>query len=68
MADSLEVGTQGDLIIVRDPTTGFYAIYSKHSDQPHLILKRRRPIKDHALLARALQAAVDKTRELGWIT
>jgi hypothetical protein len=67
MADSFEIGVQGDLIIVRAPATGFYAIYSKPSDQPQLILQRRRPTKDHTLLARAWQAANDKARELGWI-
>jgi hypothetical protein len=67
MGDSFEVGVQDDLIIVRDPATRFYAIYSKASDQPQLILKRRRPTKDHALLTSAWQAAVDKAREIGWI-
>jgi len=50
-----------------EPTTGFYAIYSKPADPPQLILHRRRPTKDHALIARARQAANDKARELGWI-
>jgi hypothetical protein len=43
MAHSFEVGVQDDLIIVRDPRTRFYAIYSKPADQPQLILHRRRP-------------------------
>ena len=57
----------GDLIVVWDPATHFYAIYSKPSDQPQLILKRRRPSKDHELLAQAWQVANEKARELGWI-
>jgi hypothetical protein len=67
MSESLEVGVQDDLIVVIDSATHFYAICSKHADQPRLILKRRRPTKDSELLARAWQAANDKARELGWI-
>jgi hypothetical protein len=67
MGDNFEVDVEGDLIVVWDPATHFYAIYAKPSDQPQLILKRRRPTKDHQLLARAWQAANDKARELGWI-
>ena len=62
-----QVGVLDGLIIVTDPETQFYAIYSKHSDQPQLILKRRRPTKDHELLAGSWQAANAKARELGWI-
>jgi hypothetical protein len=67
MAHSFEVGVQDDLIIVREPVTNFYAIYSKPTDRPHLILQRRRPTDDHKLLAQAFQAAASKARELGWI-
>jgi hypothetical protein len=67
MGDNFEVTVEDDLLVVRDPTTRFYAIYSKTSDEPELRLKRRRPTKDHTLLARARQAADDKARELGWI-
>lgn len=67
MAEGFEVGVQDDLIIVREPTTGFYAIYSKPAEQPQLILQRRKPANDHTLLARASQAANEKARELGWI-
>jgi hypothetical protein len=67
MGDNFEVDVEGDTIVVWDPVTHFYAIYSKPSDEPQLILKRRRPTKDHALLARSWQAANDKARELGWI-
>jgi hypothetical protein len=55
----------GDEIIVRTP--GFYAAYAKSSDAPQLVLRRRIETNDHALLARARQAANDKARELGWI-
>jgi hypothetical protein len=50
-----------------DPATGFFAIYSKPSDRPHLLLERRKPIDDRVLLADAFEAAVSKARELGWI-
>ena len=43
MGDNFEVDVKGDLIVVWDPATHFYAIYAKPSDQPQLILKRRRP-------------------------
>jgi hypothetical protein len=67
MGDDFEVDVKGDLIVVWDPATHFYAIYAKPSDQPQLILKHRRPTKDHQLLARSWQAANDRARELGWI-
>jgi hypothetical protein len=67
MGDNFEVDVEGDLIVVWDPVTHFYAIYAKPSDQPQLILQRRSPDKDPELLARARQAANDKARELGWI-
>ena len=41
MGDNFEVDVEGDLIVVWDPATHFYAIYAKPSDQPQLILKRR---------------------------
>jgi hypothetical protein len=56
---------RGDEIIVR--TLGFYAVYAKLSNAPQLIVTRRTETDDHALLARAWQAANDKARELGWI-
>ena len=64
------------LIVVTDPATRYYAIYSRpsnraemlaHGHTQHLTLLRRRPTKDRALLAAAYQAANDKARELGWI-
>jgi hypothetical protein len=67
MNDDFEVGVDEGRIIVRDPATGFFAIYSKPSDRPHLLLERRKPTDDHALLARSWIAAVSKARDLGWI-
>jgi hypothetical protein len=73
---ALQVGVDGDLIVVTDPSTRYYAIYSRPSERAemlahgytqHLTLLRRRPTKDRALLAAAYQAANAKARELGWI-
>src|SRR6476469_3917331 len=36
MAQDLEVGVDGYLIVVREPTSGFYAIYSKPKPRPQL--------------------------------
>ena len=62
-----EVSVSGDVIVVMDPATRFYAIYSKSSDQSRVVLKRSRPTTDRALLAGARRAANAKARELGWI-
>jgi hypothetical protein len=62
-----EVEARGELLIVTKPAAEFFAIYTKASDKPHLILKRRTDTEDHALLAQAWQAANAKARELGWI-
>jgi hypothetical protein len=67
MSDDFEVGVDEGRIIIRDVATGFFAIYSKPTDHPHLLLERRKPTDDHVLLARAYQAAITKARELGWI-
>jgi hypothetical protein len=54
----------GDLVV----TSGdFRAVYYKPSDHPLLVLRSRTITDDHALLARAWQAADAKARELGWI-
>ena len=66
-APEFEVGVVGDLIIVREPATLFYAIFSLSSDEPQLVIKRRRPTQDRALVAGARKAANTKARELGWI-
>ena len=62
-----EVRESDGLIVVREPFTRFFAIYSKHFDQPKLVLRRCSPTKDHALIEGSRQAANDKARELGWI-
>jgi hypothetical protein len=54
----------GDIIV---SVAGFLAVYYKPANQPQLILRSRSATDDHALLARAWQAANDKARELGWI-
>jgi len=72
---ALQVGVHDDTIIVTDPATRYYAIYTKPLDRAELLahgprrltLLRRRPTKDRALLAAADQAADAKARELGWI-
>jgi hypothetical protein len=51
----------GELIV---KSGDFCAVYYKPDGQPQLILRRRTPTEDHALLARAWQAANDKAREL----
>lgn len=64
-ATSLRVNVRGGEIIVT--LSDFCAIYTKPTDQPQLILKRRTETNDYELLARTWQAANDKARELGWI-
>jgi len=58
---------RGDLIVVTDPATQFFAIYTKPTGQSQLILKRRTETDDYEILAGAWQAANTKARELGWI-
>jgi hypothetical protein len=69
MASQLEFATEarGDLLIVSVAAREFHAIYVKPPDTAELLLMRRSPSADHALIAGAFQAAVDKARELGWI-
>jgi hypothetical protein len=59
------VEVRGDLIIVTQSATQFFAIYAKPS-QPQLILRHSAASGDE-LLGRAWQAANDKAREMGWI-
>ena len=68
-SNCLFVEVQGDSVIVTEPVTQFYAIYTvpTTAPRPRLILKRRTDTEDYELLARAWQAANDKARELGWI-
>jgi hypothetical protein len=58
---------RGDLLIVTEPISEFYAIYVRRADAPQLSLMRRAPSSDHALIAAAFQVAISKARELGWI-
>ena len=67
MPNALQVGVKGHRIIVREPASGFYAIYSKTNDRPRLRLEGRKPTGDLQLVAEASRAAVSKARELGWI-
>jgi hypothetical protein len=82
-ADRLEVSVRGNVILVREAHSLYYAFYAKpasHSalrkdgvaafapgDRPQLSMLRRKPISDLDLIARARQAAEMKARELGWI-
>ena len=63
----IQVEVRGDLIIVTQPSTQFFAVYIRPTNQPQLILKRRTDTDDHVLLAQVSQAANAKARELGWI-
>ena len=73
---ALHVEVDGDIIVVMDPSTKYYALCTKpsgraemlaHGVVQHLTLLRRRPTKDRTLLAAAYQAANENARELGWI-
>ena len=82
-SDRLEVSVRGNVILVRELHSLYYAFYAKpvsHSalrkdsfaafapgDRPQLSMLRRKPITDLDLIARARQAAEKKARELGWI-
>jgi hypothetical protein len=57
---------RGD-IIVSHALSGVKAEYYKPANEPQLILRRRTPTNDYALLARIWEAANHKARELGWI-
>ena len=54
-------------IIVMQVSPLFIATYYRKSDEPQLTLRRRTATDDHALIARAWQAANQKARELGWV-
>ena len=54
-------------LFVSLPNGSFKATYYKPPRRPHLILRERTKTDDHELLVEALQAAVAKARELGWI-
>jgi hypothetical protein len=63
-AEFLVAVIDGDLIV---STRGFKAIYYKSACSPHLVLRERSKTDDYELSAAALQAALAKARELGWI-
>jgi hypothetical protein len=63
----IHIEVRGDLIIVTQPTTQFFAVYARPTNESQLILKRRSDTEDQALLAQAWQAANAKARELEWI-
>ena len=54
------------IIIVTEPETGFYAIYSKPRGEPWLEAQHM-PLGTHDFKARAWDAANDKARKLRWI-
>jgi len=56
----------GEIIVMRADLL-FIATYYKRANEYQLVLRRRTATNDHALLARAFQAAIAKARELGWI-
>ena len=56
----------GEIIVMRADLL-FIATYYKTANEYQLVLRRRTATNDHALLARAFQAAIAKARELGWI-
>lgn len=81
--DGLEVSVNGNVILVREPNSLYYAFYAKpasHSalrkdnvvafapgDRPQLSMLRRKPTSDLDIVVRARRAAEKKARELGWI-
>jgi hypothetical protein len=62
----LSIGLYDDLLVVTDPVTRFYAIFSKHPNLSQLILQRSRLPKNHPLVERARESAAEKAREFGW--
>jgi hypothetical protein len=61
------VEVQKGNLVVSLPGGGFTAVYYRTARRPHLALRERTKTDDQELLAEALQAAVAKARELGWI-
>ena len=62
----LHVEVRGEIIVITQPETGFYALYTKPSGERQLKAQHM-PLGTHDFKARAWQAANDKARELGWI-
>jgi hypothetical protein len=70
----LHVEARRDDIIVTMPGTTYRVVYLKRHREPKLVAKlnyfqdeQKGPITRADFLARALNAANDKARELGWI-
>lgn len=64
---SFNIDVSGDAIIISSSEPSFEAVYDKPSGRPVLRLRHSTYTNDSALLTDALQAAVSKARELGWI-
>lgn len=64
---TLTVGVYADLLVVADPVTSFYAIFSKHPKRSLLILQRSSLSKKHPLVEQARKSATKKAWELDWI-
>jgi hypothetical protein len=71
----LKVTVFGDIIIVKDQATQYYALYGRpttptalaaHGLVQDLTLLRRGPTTDLTLIARAHDAALIRAREIGW--
>ena len=54
MPNDLQVEVRGKLIFVSQPGTQFYAIYTKPTGQPELVLISSNATQDHQLRAPAL--------------
>jgi hypothetical protein len=57
----------GDLLIVTESRSEFFAVYELGADNSELVLVRQSPFADDALLIASWRVAKDKARELGWI-
>ena len=64
---TLFVAAQADEIVVTT-SYGFWSTYTKRPYSQGLKLARSSDATDDEMLARALQAATDKARELGWFS
>jgi hypothetical protein len=62
-----KIEARGDIIVVTDPATQFFAIYAKPTDARQLVLKSYDVTKSYELLAHTWELADHKARELGWI-
>ena len=73
MGEPLSVEVQGEAIVVSQPGTDFAVTYERRADGAALVLTKSwvEPSTTSPTIsrfrARALHAALDKARELGWI-